>query len=42
MPAVKAEYWMPMRGMELDPTINTVEGIRKLADYLLERYGKQL
>jgi iron complex transport system substrate-binding protein len=39
LPAVRAEAWMPMRGMDLDPTINTVQGIVKMADHLVESFG---
>jgi iron complex transport system substrate-binding protein len=39
MSAVQEEAWVAMRGMELDPTINTVAGAVKLADYLVERFG---
>ncbi len=39
LPAVENEAWLAMRGMELDPTLNTVTGIVKLADHLVATYG---
>lgn len=41
MPAVQDEAWLAMRGMELDPTVNTVNGIVKLADHLVEMFGAE-
>lgn len=37
--AARGKRWMSMRGTELNLTISTVDGIEKLADELVERYG---
>lgn len=37
--AVRQEKWMALRGTELNITISTVDGIEKLADELVTRYG---